>query len=203
MVVQPGVEFGDRRVAIYETAPAAALSAAHDRLPGAMTFEVHATDYQTPEALLQLIDDHFTVLKVGPSLTFALRQTLYALADIEASLPEIANPACLIDVMERLMLAHPAYWQSHLRGTDEELYDLRHHSLRDRIRYYWSFPDAREAVARLVRNLGRPICAPLLREYLPELYPEIQRKGFQGNPMAIVKLSVRNALEGYVTACWH
>ena len=202
VVVQPGVEFGDRQVAVYRHGPAARLSAAYDRLPGSMTFEVHATDYQPPEALRQLVDDHFTLLKVGPCLTFALRRTLYALGDIEAALPGVAEPARLAEVMERLMLAHPAHWQSHLRGSDEELHDLRHHSLRDRIRYYWSFPEAQRAVERLLQNLRRPISLTLLQEYLPALSDEIQRNGMHGDPLQIIEMSLRKVLEGYVTACW-
>ncbi len=202
VVVQPGVEFGDRRVAVYQPAPAANLSAAHERLPGGMTYEVHATDYQTAEGLKQMVDDHFTLLKVGPCLTYALRRTLYALGDIEAALPEVTNPARLPEVMEQLMLKHPVHWQSHLRGSDEELHDLRHHSLRDRIRYYWSFPKARAAVARLLRNLSRPIPEALLQEYLPDLYADIVRKSLHANPEAIAGLSVLKALKPYAKACW-
>ena len=202
VVVQPGVEFGDRQVAAFQPEAAAALSAAHARLPDIMTYEVHATDYQTPEALRRLIDGHFTILKAGPCLTFALRCTLYALAAIEAALPDMDAPSHLIEVMERVMLDHPAHWQSHLRGSREDMYDLRHYSLRDRIRYYWSFPDAREAVARLLDNLRRQIPDELLKAHLPGLFPMIQAQGLHGDPMGMVKLSVRQALDGYVEACW-
>ncbi len=48
-----------------------------------LLFEAHSTDYQTPHALRQLVVDHFAILKVGPALTFALREALFALAAIE------------------------------------------------------------------------------------------------------------------------
>lgn len=202
VVVQPGVEFGDRKVAEYQPAQASVLSAAHARLPAGMTYEVHATDYQEPKALKQMVDDHFTLLKVGPCLTFALRKTLYALGEIEAALPGVTSPACLPEVMERLMVAHPFHWHSHFQGSEEELHDLRHHSLRDRIRYYWSHPEAREAVAGLLRNLRRPIPQSLLKEHLPDLYDDIVGKSLHAHPEAIAKLSVSKALEGYTSACW-
>jgi len=51
-----------------------------------MVFEAHSTDYQTVEALTALVEDHWAVLKVGPGLTFALREALFALAAIEEEL---------------------------------------------------------------------------------------------------------------------
>ena len=47
-----------------------------------MVFEAHSTDYQTPAALGALVQDHFAILKVGPGVTFALREALWALSDI-------------------------------------------------------------------------------------------------------------------------
>lgn len=202
VVVQPGVEFGDRRVAVYRPEPAASLSAAHDRLPGGMTYEVHATDYQPVEALQQMVADHFTLLKVGPCLTFALRRALYALGRIEADLPTADDPARLPEVMERLMTAQPVHWQSRYHGEEDELSNLRHNSLRDRIRYYWRFPEAQEAVEKLFRNLRSPIPESLLKAHLPDLYPDIVQNKLHADPEAIVRLAVAKTLEGYTRACW-
>ncbi|MEN5119146.1 class II D-tagatose-bisphosphate aldolase, non-catalytic subunit, partial [Luteimonas sp. TWI662] len=81
-VVQPGVEFDHHQVIDYVPAAARALSAAIEQVPG-LVFEAHSTDYQTPEALAALVRDHFAILKVGPGLTFALREALWALDAIE------------------------------------------------------------------------------------------------------------------------
>ncbi|MEN5354458.1 class II D-tagatose-bisphosphate aldolase, non-catalytic subunit, partial [Luteimonas sp. TWI165] len=81
-VVQPGVEFDHHQVIDYVPAAAHALSAAIEQVPG-LVFEAHSTDYQTPEALAALVRDHFAILKVGPGLTFALREALWALDAIE------------------------------------------------------------------------------------------------------------------------
>lgn len=51
-----------------------------------LVFEAHSTDYQMPQALRQLVKDHFAILKVGPALTFALREALFSLAAIEEEL---------------------------------------------------------------------------------------------------------------------
>mgnify|MGYP002140241092 CR=1 FL=1 len=81
-VVQPGVEFDHHKVIDYDRAKAARLSRALDGQPH-IVFEAHSTDYQTPKALKALVEDHFAILKVGPGVTFALREAFWALDAIE------------------------------------------------------------------------------------------------------------------------
>jgi D-tagatose-1,6-bisphosphate aldolase subunit GatZ/KbaZ len=166
-----------------------------------MTYEIHATDFQPPEALQQMVKDHFALLKVGPCLTFALRKAFYGLAQIEAQLPGIPAKSNLIAVMEHLMLTRPAHWQSHYQGTKEAIRHWLHFSLRDRMRYYWAFPEARHAVDRLLHNLGRPIPDDLLHLHLADLYPDMQAHGLANDPRAIVQLAVGKALAPYLEAC--
>lgn len=77
-----GVEFGDATVRDYDRNKARSLS---QHLPSHPTivYEAHSTDYQTPVALQQLVEDHFAILKVGPWLTFAMREAIFALSEIE------------------------------------------------------------------------------------------------------------------------
>ncbi|MBI5063525.1 MAG: class II D-tagatose-bisphosphate aldolase, non-catalytic subunit [Desulfatitalea sp.] len=201
VVVQPGVDFGDHGAAAYQPERAAALSAAHGQLPGSMTYEIHATDYQTPAALQRMVQDHFPLLKVGPCLTFALRRALYALAEIEAQLGGIVAPSRLPQVMEDLMTEQPQHWRSHYKGDEARLRHLRHHSPRDRIRYYWSDPRAAQAVARLMHNLRRPLPAALLEAKLPEIYAEICQEKIFADPSAIARCAVHRALRPYAAAC--
>jgi D-tagatose-1,6-bisphosphate aldolase subunit GatZ/KbaZ len=201
-VVQPGVDFGDVAVAAYDSLRAKALSACHGRLPGIMTFEIHATDYQSPGALKNLVQDHFILLKTGPCLTFALRKTLYALAHIEKCLPDIASPSRLVEVMETLMVSHPAHWQSHYGGGEEAQKHWRHHSLRDRIRYYWSLPEAVQALESLVRNLSRPIPFDLIQAFMPDLHAEIVEQRIFNDPSAILGLGIQKVLAPYGEACF-
>ena len=70
LVVQPGVDFGSDAIFEYDRAKAQSLSAALSEHPG-LVFEAHSTDYQSPQALARMVQDHFAILKVGPWLTFA------------------------------------------------------------------------------------------------------------------------------------
>ena len=201
VVVQPGVDFGDRAIATYDRNRAAALSAAHDRLPGYMTYEIHATDYQPPEALQQMVADHFMLLKVGPCLTFAFREAVYALAHLEEAWSDVRERSNLREIMETLMKTHPKHWETHYRGEAEALCFLRHYSYRDRIRYYWAHPEAIAALNQLIRNLRKPIPSALLRQYFPDLYPEIEDGTLAPSPEDIIKRRIQNALNPYVNAC--
>ena len=151
LVVQPGVEFNHHGVEDYRPERATALSAVANDFPHAV-FEAHSTDYQTPQAFKALVRDHFAILKVGPALTFAYREAVYALNHIARELklnaPDVETAA------EALMLAEPAQWQKYYHGTADEQRLLRHYSLSDRIRYYWTQPQLNEAVQGLRAALG-------------------------------------------------
>ena len=78
VVVQPGVEFGQDSIHDFAAAAAAPLSASLAAAPG-VVFEAHSTDYQAAPALHALVTGHFAILKVGPEMTFALREAIFAL----------------------------------------------------------------------------------------------------------------------------
>lgn len=167
LVVQPGVEFGNRNVVFYDPARSTALTALLGKEPQ-FIYEAHSTDYQGGPPLAALVRDGFQILKVGPELTFVLREALYAL-DLIASdlLPDYgARPLWL--AMERLMLEESGHWQRHYDGDAGEQRFLRHYSLSDRIRYYWTHPGAQAAVERLTTALrGKSIPLPLFWQHLP------------------------------------
>ena len=73
VVVQPGVEFGDDQVFLYDSAAAAELCAALKEFPE-VCFEGHSTDYQSPACLKAMVEDGIAILKVGPALTSGLRE---------------------------------------------------------------------------------------------------------------------------------
>jgi len=85
LVVQPGVEFGDEVVYDFDPAAARDLAQLVGELPH-LVYEAHSTDYQTAAALRALVEAHFAILKVGPALTFALREAIFGLAAIETEL---------------------------------------------------------------------------------------------------------------------
>jgi D-tagatose-1,6-bisphosphate aldolase subunit GatZ/KbaZ len=203
VVVQPGVEFGDREVHPYDRGRAKELCCAARGLSG-LVLEGHSTDYQSPGRLRELVEDGVAVLKVGPALTFAAREALYALEHIEAEL-YAGDPAVSLsrlgETLEQAMLANPAHWQGYYQGTERELEQSRRYSLSDRSRYYWSVPEVQDAVRRLLANLGRaPIPWPLLSQFLP-LQSRLLRDGaVQGDPESLVREAVREVLRGYAWA---
>lgn len=167
LVVQPGVEFGNRNVVRYDPAPAAALSAMLAEEPQ-FVYEAHSTDYQGLEPLSALVRDGFQILKVGPEVTFVLREALYGLDLIAGDLDPGYGVRPLQAAMEALMLAEPANWAKHYDGDAAEQRLLRHYSLSDRIRYYWTDPRAKAAVDRLIATLsGRVVPEPLFAQHLP------------------------------------
>lgn len=199
LVVQPGVEFGNSNVVVYDRAPAQALSAALGQLPG-LVYEAHSTDYQPTEALRALVDDGFAILKVGPGLTFALREALYGL-DLIARELGLAHGETLQQTMERLMLAAPEHWRSHYPGMTDEQRVQRHFSYSDRIRYYWTEPDAGAAVKRLMEALvDVTIPETLVSQYLGRLYPALAAGGLRATAWELCLAAVDLALEPYRAA---
>lgn len=167
-VVQPGVEFGSENVIVYEPQKAVELAKVLEGHDG-LVFEAHSTDYQPEEALTALVRDGFAILKVGPGVTFAFREALYALDMIASEIVPDYGTRPLASVMEVLMTTHPDDWKGHYHGDDMALRIQRHYSYSDRIRYYWNRPEALSAVASLLTALrGRVIPEPLLRQFLPE-----------------------------------
>ena len=199
LVVQPGVEFGLEDVAVYAPERARSLAAVLGRMPG-LVFEAHSTDYQPEAALRQLVEDGFRILKVGPGLTFALREALYGLDAIAAVLDR--GSASVPGVMERLMTEQPRDWQGHYPGTPDEQRRLRHFSYSDRIRYYWPLPAAREAVDGLLAALGG-VCIPkpLISQYLPRLHGRVLAGTLPPDARVLLAEAVRDVLRSYSRAC--
>jgi D-tagatose-1,6-bisphosphate aldolase subunit GatZ/KbaZ len=201
LVAQPGVEFDDRNVVVAQPERARELSAALDEMPG-LVFEAHSTDYQPGDSLARLVTDGFAILKVGPGLTFALREALYGLDQIAGALDPSWCEHSLMTEMEREMLANPGYWQSHYRGDPDDQRLLRHFSYSDRIRYYWASPGPQEAVRRLLDRLTRTaIPEPLISQFLPMLYPRVAGGAVESMPKTLVLEAVRDVLRVYATAC--
>jgi D-tagatose-bisphosphate aldolase class II non-catalytic subunit len=153
LVVQPGLEFAPDHVHRFDPAMADDLSPVLQDLPG-LSFEAHSTDYQAPAVYPELGRRHFAVLKVGPALTHAYRQAIYALDALSPWMDATATGSEVSDLMEGLMRADPSNWSKHYSGSDAQLRLLRHFSYADRIRYYWNQPAAAEQIGRLMARLG-------------------------------------------------
>jgi D-tagatose-1,6-bisphosphate aldolase subunit GatZ/KbaZ len=200
LVVQPGVEFDHLRVIDYRPESTRELRTVLDDEP-AMIFEAHSTDYQTREALTSLVADGWGVLKVGPWLTFALREALFALAAVEDELLPADERSRLPAVVEARMLDEPDQWQHYYTGTAEEQAIARRYSYSDRMRYYWPDTAIEAAVERLLRSLThRHIPDPLLSAYLPAQYTRVRSGVLLPEPRELVMDRIRDVLRIYATA---
>jgi D-tagatose-1,6-bisphosphate aldolase subunit GatZ/KbaZ len=201
LVVQPGIEFDSQSVHVYDPLQARGLVRWIEAVPG-LIFEAHSTDYQSPATLRQLVADHFAILKVGPALTFAYRQAVFALAQIEAELG-FDNPSQLKETLEAVMLADPTHWQKHYTGSPQELRIARQYSLSDRIRYYWNVPAVQQALGRLVINFGdNPIPLPLLSQYLPRQAEAIRDGRLDNSLNELIHFAIATVMENYWQACF-
>ncbi|MDZ4309592.1 MAG: class II D-tagatose-bisphosphate aldolase, non-catalytic subunit [Cypionkella sp.] len=199
LVVQPGVEFGNENVVAYNRPAARDLVACLPDLP--MLFEAHSTDYQTPQALADLVQDGFGILKVGPGLTFALREALYGLDHIADVLFPDHTP--LRGAMEALMLQKPQHWAKYYPGTPLHQHLQRHYSYSDRIRYYWTDPIASAAVADLMDRFGdKNIPEPLISQHLGATYGEVMTGQTAKTAPALLRAAVMRALTPYFDACY-
>jgi D-tagatose-1,6-bisphosphate aldolase subunit GatZ/KbaZ len=199
LVVQPGLEFGAAEIHHFDVASADGLSPVLDDYPQ-LAFEAHSTDYQQPVVFPLLAARRFAILKVGPALTFAYRQAVYAL-DQAACWHGFRAEEPLSATMERLMLSGPGHWARHYSGTDDEMRRLRHFSYADRIRYYWTQPEAETRIQAIHDSLaGKKLALPLLLQYFPpsvaERALELESDGI-ALPRALIHAQVQEALLPY------
>jgi len=199
LVVQPGVEFDHHKVIDYRPSKAVALSRSIEPVAG-VVFEAHSTDYQTPGALESLVRDHFAILKVGPGLTFALREVFWPLSDMASELGLMAQGS-LKETLLGEMKRNPRYWQSYYTNPAQQEFDLQF-SLSDRSRYYWSMPVVERACAELLESLAsRGIPLTLVSQYLPVQYAAIRASRLRNDPRELVIDGVEQVLQHYDRAC--
>jgi len=200
-VVQPGVEFDSEGLHPYRRDRAAGLVAALRGRPG-LFFEGHSTDYQSDEALRELVEDGFAFLKVGPALTFALREALFGLAAIEAELGRGPRRPRLPELLGDAMREDDSHWRGYCRSGDPmEL----SYSLSDRSRYYWERPAVAAEVERLLAALeGEDLPPGLVSQHLPRLggAQGALALGRRASPRELVMASVDAELARYEAACF-
>lgn len=204
VVVQPGVEFSDERVIAYAREKAAALSALIEK-HSPLIYEAHSTDYQTRHALRMMVEDHFAVLKVGPAVTFAFREAVFALAMMEDELlaaNQTVQRSGIIEMLERTMLAHPGHWRKHYHGNESQRRYARKYSYSDRSRYYWPYPDVNASLERLFRNLEQvSIPLTLLSQFMPAQYWAVREGRIPATPRALVHAKIMEVTADYAYAC--
>jgi D-tagatose-1,6-bisphosphate aldolase subunit GatZ/KbaZ len=200
-VVQPGVEFDHHNVIDYGPRAARALSHAITAVPN-MVYEAHSTDYQTRDALRTLVKDHFAILKVGPGLTFAMREALWALDAIDQELTPAAQQARLRNIVLSRMRQFPRYWERYYHGDGQPLAVDLQYSLSDRVRYYWPDPEIEKARVRLFENLrANPPPISLLSQHLPHALHALREGAATRDPLSLAVAHVSAVLDDYHHAC--
>lgn len=200
VVVQPGVEFADNTIIKYDPLKAEKLTAYAKRLNG-MVLEGHSTDYQPKAALDMMRRDGIAILKVGPALTFALREALFALEDMERILypfsPE-GGYSYFRDTLEAKLMSDDKYWRKYYHGNAQEKAYARKFSLSDRCRYYLEDERIRASIARLIVNINAvELPFGLMSQYFPELKERILTSEEKVTAEMLIKERIKDVIRTY------
>lgn len=197
VVVQPGVEFGDDQVFLYDRKAAVALTDKLKEYPE-VVFEGHSTDYQNAKSLRDMVVDGICILKVGPALTYAMREAVFALSMMEKELVPTEQQAYVMETLERVMLDAPANWQKHYHGSLKEMALARKYSFSDRARYYMGEAKVMAAIQKLIANL-RTYAIPMnmLHQYMPMQFEKVLTKKLDMEPKALIQDAVLQVLYDY------
>ena len=202
VVVQPGVEEKDAGCTEYDREKATELMASIKEFPN-IVFEGHSTDYQTKYKLKELVEDGVGILKVGPGLSYAAREGLFALAYIEEMVMHghEEEQSHFIDVLEAEMLKEPKNWAKHYHGNDNELWFKRKFSFSDRSRYYMPTAAVTEAKDKLFANLNKyGISLAALSQFMPIQYTKVREGLLENKPEELVKDRVKYTVDEYMFA---
>ncbi|HJB45609.1 MAG TPA: class II D-tagatose-bisphosphate aldolase, non-catalytic subunit [Candidatus Mediterraneibacter surreyensis] len=202
VVVQPGVEEKDSGCTEYDREKAKELTASIKDFP-TLIFEGHSTDYQTKIKLRELIEDGVGILKVGPGLTFAMREAMFALENIEKELlyGTDTEPSRFAETLDAAMLKDDKHWKKHYQGTELEIRLKRKYSFSDRCRYYMPVPEVEKASERLISNLratGVPL--NLLSQFMPIQYTKVREGLLENDPVALIEDRITNTIDEYLYA---
>ena len=204
VVVQPGVEFGDDEVDAYDRGAAIMLVRELEKYPN-LVFEGHSTDYQTPRKLAQMAEDGIAILKVGPALTFAMREAMFGYAMIEKDLIEDEEKRSnFIEILDKEMLADPKDWKKYYKGNEEEQRIARKYSFSDRCRYYMSRPEVVKATEKLIENIeGVKVPLSMIHQFFPNQYIRIRDGRLNNEPRAVIFDHIMDVIDDYNYATKH
>ncbi len=199
IVVQPGVEEKDSGCTEYDRTKAVDLCKAIKEYPN-LIFEGHSTDYQTKIKLRELVEDGIGILKVGPALSFAAREGLYALAYAEKEAIEASKQSNFIEVLDNAMLESDKNWKKHYHGSEKEIAFKRKWSFSDRSRYYMQTKNVEAAIAKLMDNFKDGVPLNLLSQFMPMQYTKVREGLLVNDPELLVEDRVANTIEEYLYA---
>jgi len=201
VVAQIGVEFSDESVHDYNHKATSSLSNALKEYSG-IVFEAHSSDYQNEANLRQMLYDGVGILKVGPELTFAFREGLFALAMMEQELLSCnlsLHPSKFIEILDTVMMqSMPNYWIKYYHGNPCQQAFKRKYSFSDRSRYYFSDLQIKKSLMHLLENMDKlNIPLPLVSQYMPIQYDRIRRGIIDNRSTTLVKDKITCVLDRY------
>jgi len=205
VVVNLGIEFNNYNVIKYDAKKAQKIIEVMKEYP-ALTIEAHSTDYQSREAISDMVNDGVGILKVGPALTFAFREAVFSLCHIEKELysNKMHLQSNLIENMEKEMNKNPKYWMDYYIGNEKEKEFERKYSFLDRSRYYWNVPTIRESITKLLENMNKEkIPLALISQFMPIQYCKIREGVLKNNPKALIFDHIYRIIENYYFETWN
>ncbi len=197
VVVQPGVEFGSSNLHFYNREEAKDLTQCLTHYPN-IVFEGHSTDFQPNYKLREMVEDGVAILKVGPALTFGLREGLFSLSMIEKELIPNEKRANFIEILENCMDSNPKYWEKYYTGNKGQIKILKKYSFSDRCRYYFSNLEIEKAQEKLFRNFDNiEIPLYMLHQYMPIQYTKVRDGLLKSDAKSLVKDYIATVIEDY------
>ena len=198
IVVQPGVEFSNEDIHDYNRQDAKELCEKLNEYPH-LVFEGHSTDFQFKEKLREMVEDGVAILKVGPAVTYALREGLFSLSLIEKELIKDENKrANFIELLDDVMLANPNDWKKYYHGDELEQELQRKYSFSDRSRYYLSQKNINDCINKLFENINaNELPLGIIKQYFPNVYKKLRndKKSLTGKDF--IKLKIIDILTTY------
>ncbi len=145
------------------------------------------------------------ILKVGPALTFAYREALFALELIEKELyrtKPYVRLSNIRNVVENIMLDNPSNWEKHYHGTRADIMLSMSFSYSDRCRYYMSDPCVDEAIDILINNINNAkVPLTLVSQYMPSQYQHLRNnKEKTLSAEWLIKDKIKDLINDYIYA---
>ena len=195
IVTQPGVDFG--HTSVYPFVPEKALPLSEAiLLEKGLTFEAHSTDYQSTQALADLVKNHFFFLKVGPELTFRFREAIWALANVEQQLG-LNFQSGIREVLTQQMTSNPDYWKDYYSGSPQQVEILRVFSFSDRIRYYWSDPVVAKSLDEMLSRLTKE---PIPNTLVSQFFMEFEFGDLPSDAWGLIEHHIQRCIKRYFSA---
>ena len=198
VVVQPGVEFGNDEIHVYNRVDSYKLCKRLANYPD-IVFEGHSTDFQPPHKLKEMVEDGIAIIKVGPALTFALREGLFALSMMEKELiKDESKRANFIELLDRIMVENPKEWQKYYHGDELQKELARKYSFSDRSRYYMARSEIEAAINKLFENINSyDIPLGMIKQYMPSAFAKIREGKLSKDARELVKSNIVDMVEDY------